>query len=82
MANKYLVLFKRAGSNPDPTLVEGWFSISIEANDEATAQRWAEYRVSILSPWLKDPLELVRVELHNPSPEWAGPYRGLIVQVD
>ena len=79
----YLVMFKKAGSpDPDPCFSDGWFSISIEASIERLATKWALHRVETLAPWLKYELEWVRTEKYNPRPEMAGPYRGLVVNMD
>lgn len=81
--NRYLVMFKKAASrDPNPLMSDGWFSISIEAGSEEQALRWASHRAEMLAPWLKYALEFVRLELHHPTPELAGPYRGLIVNMD
>lgn len=79
--NRYLAIFKRSGTDPDPGMEEGWFSIALEAHSVDVAERWALYRASLFEPWLNAPLDLVLVEPYKPSPEWAGPYRGLVVRM-
>lgn len=76
-------MFKKAGSkDPDPLMSDGWFGISVEARSEEQALRWAVHRAEMISPWLKDDLKFVRLEIYRPTAELAGPYRGLIVNMD
>jgi hypothetical protein len=79
---RYLAIFKRARTNPDPGAEDGWFSISLFAGSQDDVERWARHQIEKLSPWLNCKLEFVQAELHRPRPEMAGPYRGLIIRMD
>lgn len=77
--SRFLAVFKAKGTNPSLNHCEGWLSISLEANSAGDAERWALARLDLLKPWLKNDLELVHVEAYKPTPEMAGPYRGLVL---
>lgn len=82
MAKEFLVVFKKAGSNPDPRMEDGWLSIRLESRTMDQADRWGRHRAEKLGPWLKEKMEFVRVEEYRPKPEAAGIYRGLVLSLD
>lgn len=81
-AVRYLAVFRAKGTKPDPHMENGWLSISLTAGSAAQAKDWALHRAEMLAPWLIREIELVHLEPYKPSPEMAGPYRGLVVTMD
>ncbi len=77
----YIGMFRREGRTPDPRLEDGWFSITLEAGSVEDAERWIKQRAEQISEYFGgEKLELVHMEAYKPTPEWTGPYRGLVVR--
>jgi hypothetical protein len=81
VAVPWMVMFCREGAEPDQMMEEGWLSIALDARNEEEARRWAQHRMGKLASLLRGEWEIYRAEPYKPTPAFAGPYRGIVLNM-